>query len=173
MINDSRAMEATAIRGCAYKPGRDEAVAAPAPEQTTPAAVSSAQTMPELTRAYGPRVSGEIQRLRVNVGRRIFVVFRAGVGYVQCAPASEAIYCEAQSAESWPGLARVLTPDRVARLRAAGFAEPGRSQNYWKYYPLDEFSDAAISQEVLTILHEVYGYNGTPKLEFITDRRAE
>ena len=86
-------------------------------------------------------------------------------------PRPRAIDCEAQSADSWPVLARILTPDRVARLRAAGFADPGRGPNHWKIYPVDDFSDAAISDELLTIfLHDVYGYNGSPKLEFKTEK---
>ena len=88
----------------------------------------------DLLATYGPRVTGEIQRLRINFERHIFVVFETGGGYVQCAPQTQppAIYCEAQSADSWPVLARILTADRVARLHAAGFADPGRTPNYWK-----------------------------------------
>ena len=100
-------------------------------------------------------------------------LLRAGHGgYAQCAPetAPPAIYCESQSAESWPVLARILTSDRVARLHATGFADPGRSPNYWKFYPVGEFSDAAIANELLTILYEVYGYDGTPKLKFLSEK---
>jgi hypothetical protein len=82
----------------------------------------------------------------------------------------QAIYCEAHSGESWAVLTRILTPERVARLRAAGFAEPGRSPNYWKTYPSDKFSDMAIAEELLTILHDIYGYDGSPKLEFATEK---
>jgi hypothetical protein len=93
-------------------------------------------------------------------------VFDAGIGYIQCAPESaSAIYCEAQSAESWPALAAIPTPDRVARLRAANYAEPGRAPNYSKNYPVDKFSDAAIAGEILTLLHDVYGFNGASKLK--------
>jgi hypothetical protein len=110
--------------------------------------------------------------LRVNIDRRVFVVLDTGGGYVQCGPQSSprAIYCEAQSAESWPVLARILTPDRVARLHAAGFADPGRAPNYWKIYPADDFTDAAIADELMTILFDVYGYNGSPKLSFKTEK---
>ena len=128
----------------------------------------------ELIDTYATRVSGEIQRLRVNIGRPkfVFVVLDTGGGYVQCGPRSQppAIYCEAQSAESWPVLTRILTPDRVARLHAAGFSDPGRSPNYSKTYPVDQFSDLAITRELLTILYDVYGYDGSPKLEFKTEK---
>lgn len=158
MINDSPAMAATAVRGCAYTP--------PAERETT------VRTKDDLLAIYRPRVSGEIQRLRINVDRRIFVVFDTGGGYVQCAPQTSpnAIYCEAQSAESWPVLARILTADRVARLRAAGFADPGRAPNYWKNYPISDFSDAAIAEELLTVLYEIYGHEGVPALKFATEK---
>jgi hypothetical protein len=117
-------------------------------------------------------VSGEIQRLRVNIDRNIFMVVETGGGYVQCAPQSSPrlIYCEAQSAESWPVLSRILTPKRVARLHAAGFADPGRAPNYWKTYAVDQFTDAAIANELLAILYDVYGYKGSPKLEFKSEK---
>jgi hypothetical protein len=160
IINDSADMAATAVRGCSYRPGADR-------EPST-----LARTAADLITIYGARVSGEIQRLRVNIGRQIFFVLDTGGGYVQCGPQTSpvAIYCEAQSADSWPVLARILSPDRVARLQAAGFADPGRAPNYWKVYPVGEFSDAAISNELLTILHDVYGYNGSPKLQFGTEK---
>lgn len=160
MFNDSPAMAETALRGCVYRP---------APDHGPPSLVRAAA---DLINIYGARVSGEIQRLKVNIDRRIFLVLDTGGGYIQCGPQSSprAIYCEAQSADSWPVLARILTPDRVARLRAVGFADPGRAPNHWKVYPVDDFSDAAISDELLTILHDVYGYNGSPKLQFKTEK---
>jgi hypothetical protein len=160
MINDDPAMAVTAVHGCAYKPRPDGEPA------------TLARTAAELITVYGTRVSGEVQRLKVNIDRSIFFVLDTGGGYVQCAPQSfpPAIYCEAQSAESWPVLARILTSDRIARLRAAGFADPGRTPNYWKIYSVGEFSDTAISNELLTILYDVYGYNGSPGLQFKTER---
>jgi hypothetical protein len=160
MINDDPAMAVTAVRGCAYKPRPDD----------EPAAL--ARSAADLIAAYGARVSGEVQRLRVNIDRSIYFVLDTGGGYVQCGTQSspQAIYCEAQSAESWPVLARILTSDRVARLRTAGFSDPGRAPNYWKTYPVSEFSDTIISNELLTILYDVYGYNGSPRLQFKTER---
>lgn len=61
------------------------------------------------------------------------------------------------------------TPERVSRLRSAGYADPGRAPNYWKSYPFDKFSDAAIASEVLTILYDVYGYVGATKLKISTE----
>jgi hypothetical protein len=160
MINDAPAMAATAIHACAY--------------EVAPAA-SPVQSATDLIDIYGDRVTGEIQRLRVNMDRRIFVILDTGAGYIQCQPQTSprAIYCEAQSADSWPVLASVLTPERLARLHAAGYADPGRAPNYWRTYALDAFDDAAITRELLTILHNVYGYNGAPKLKFATEKGEE
>ncbi len=156
MINDSPAMAATAIRACAY----------------TPPILPSVHSAADLISFYGTRVTGEIQRLRVNGDRRIFVVLETDIGYVQCLPQASprAIYCGAHSADSWPALASILTGERIARLHAAGFADPGRAPNYWKIYPLDQFDDAAVARELLTILYDVYGYNGSPKLAFKTEK---
>ena len=159
MINDSPSMMLTAVHDCSYKPAPDL--------ETSPLV----RTKADLHSVYGTRVSGEIQRLRINIDRKIFFVVDTGGGYIQCGPQPpQAIYCEAQSAESWPVLARILTPDRVARLHATGFAEPGRAPNYWKTYAADQFTDAAIAEELLTILYDIYGYNGAPKLQFKTEK---
>jgi hypothetical protein len=124
---------------------------------------------------HGARVAGEIMRLHVNIDRQVFFVLTTGNGYIQCGPQSSppAVYCEAQSAESWARLTEILTPDRLARLRAMGFAEPGRSPNYWKSYLLGEFSDGAIAEELLMILFDIYGYHGAPKLQFSTEKGRE
>jgi hypothetical protein len=160
MINDSPRMAAVAIHGCSYSPTHGQVP------------VRLATTAAELIGIYGPRMTGELQRLRINIEERIFVVFETGGGYVQCAPQTrpDAIYCEAQSAESWPVLSRILTTDRVERLSAAGFAEPGRAPNYWKVYSLEKFSSAAIANELLTILYDVNGYNGLPALQIATEK---
>lgn len=98
MINDAPSMARYAVHACAYTP---------APNTTPSFAVSSVEEMINL---YGVRVTGEIQRLRVNLNRDVFVVLQAGIGYVQCQPGSSppAIYCEAQSAESWEALRSVF-----------------------------------------------------------------
>ena len=160
MINDAPSMAATAIRGCTYVPKSDLG-------PSTPAGSTA-----ELIDLYKARVTGEIARLRVNTDRNIFAVFGAGIGYIQCRPDSSppSIYCEAQSADSWAALASVLTPDRVAQLHASGFSDPGRGPNYWKNYPLDLIDDAGIARELLTILHDVYCYNGVPTLKVGTEK---
>jgi hypothetical protein len=157
LVNDAPSMRKTGLRACAYKP-----------DSETPQLANSSA---ELIAVYGASTTAEIQRLRINAGRQVYVSFNAGIGYVQCMPETppSAIYCEAQSEESWPALATILTPERVSRLRSAGYADPGRAPNYWKSYPMDKFSDTAIANELLTILHEVYGYNGANKLKILTE----
>jgi hypothetical protein len=157
IVNDAPSMRPTSVRTCSYKP--------------TPETVQTAGSAAELIAIYAPMVTAEIQRLRINVARRVHVIFDAGIGYVQCTPEtpSPLVYCEAQSAESWAALATVLTSERVSRLRSVGYADPGRAPNYWKSYPLDKYSNAAIASEILTILYDVYGYAGATKLKILTE----
>jgi hypothetical protein len=156
MISDARSMAANAIHACAY----------------TPPAAAAIGSAADLIALYGTRVTGEILRLRVNIDRRVYLILQTDVGYIQCAPKTgpDEIYCEAQSADSWPALASVLTAERIARLHTAGFADPGRAPNYWRTYPLGEFDAAAVSRAALTILYDVYGYSGEPKLGIATEK---
>jgi hypothetical protein len=158
IVNDAKSMASTAIYACAYKPNENAGPNLPLGSTA------------ELIDFYGTKVTGEILRLRVNIDQKVFAVFEAGIGYVQCRPDKpSSIYCEAQSAESWEALASVLTPERVARLHTAGFADPGRSPNFSKTYQLDQTDDTGVAREVLAILHDVYGYNGLPALKVKTE----
>jgi hypothetical protein len=159
IVSNAPSMAATAVHACAYKPTSNLGPNLPA------------NSAVELIGFYGAQVTAEIQRLRVNGRRRVFAVFEAGIGYVQCEPdiSPPTIYCEAQSAESWQALASVLTSDRVNRLHDLGFADPGRGPNYWKNYATEQIDDASIARELLTVLHDVYGYNGQPTLKVKTE----
>ncbi len=150
MITNEPDLMPTAVRGCLL----------------TPKPPVPAQSADDLLSIYGKRIIGELLRLRVNYNGRVFVVLDVGAGYVQCASTGSPgdIYCEAQSAESWPELSKTLTAERITRLHAAGFAEPGRSPNYWKSYT--DQSDEAIARELLDILYNVYGYDGSKRLIF-------
>jgi hypothetical protein len=152
-VNDAPSMQATAVHACSYKP-----------QSKTPQTANSAA---ELIAIYGVRTTAEIQRLRINAAREVFAIFDAGIGYIQCMPETPppALYCEAQSAESWPALAAIVTPDRVEKLHKAGYADPGRAPNYWKLYSFDKATDTVIASEILTILHEVYGYTGAQEIK--------
>ena len=157
MISDAPSMQPTAVHACFYVPEPDHAVAA--------------TSVGDLMIVYGERMTAEIQRIRVNRARGVHVIFDADIGYVQCEPqdAPAAIYCEAESIDEWPALASVLTPDRIDRLHALGYADPGRAPNYWKAYPLDHASDGEIAAELLTVLHDAYGYTGAQALEVTTE----
>lgn len=156
MINDAPAMRATSVRTCSY-------VADPAtPERATSAS--------ELIGVYGPLVTAEIQRLRINADKQVFASFNAGIGYIQCMQETPAaMYCEAQSEESWPALSAILTPERRTILHNAGYIDPGRSPNYSKSYPYSSYDDAGLAREILTLLYEVYGYSGATKLKIYTE----
>jgi len=134
-----------------------------------------ADTADALIDRYGARVTAELQRLRVNLKSDAFVAFDTGIGYIQCTGATEpdGLYCEAQSADSWAALGSILTPERIARLHGAGYTDPGRAPNYSKQYPLDRFDDATIAREILTLLHDVYGYNGAQPLKYATEAGEE
>jgi hypothetical protein len=95
-ISDAPSMAATAIYSCAY----------------TASAPTSVRSAAELVDLYGARATGEFQRLRVNLGRRTYVILKTDIGYIQCESQTspDVIYCEAQSADSWPALESVLTP---------------------------------------------------------------
>jgi len=157
MINDAPTMLAFAIHACSYTP-----------EPAAPQKVASAA---ELIARSGARVAAEIQRLRINAQNHVYTVFDPGLGYVQCMPQTleRALYCEAQSPESWPVLATILTPERIATLHKAGYADPGRAPNFWKSYPFDRYSDTAIAAEILTILYDAYGYAGGTPLKVRTE----
>lgn len=155
MVSGAPSMRSTALLTCSY-------TAKPQPQ--------TAETAEALIKLYGPSVTAEIQRLRVNAAHRVYAVFDSGIGYIQCMPETPpvALYCEAASAESWAALSAVLNQDRIARLTAAGYKEPGRAPNYSKSYPLT-LTDAAIAAEILTLLHDVYNYTGAPKLDVKTE----
>ena len=161
VINDAPAMAATAVHACAYRPKNSEPKRKLGPDST----------LADLIALYGPLATAEIQRLRVNMNRRVFVVFDTGIGYVQCETQTDpnGFYCEAQSTDSWSALAAVLTPARVARLHEAGYADPGRAPNYSKTYLASEISDALLAVELLTVLHDVYGYYGASELKVVTE----
>jgi hypothetical protein len=158
-INDASSMKASSIHACAYAldPG----------QESQPPVASAA----ELFARFGSRVTGEAQRLRVNLKERIYFGLQTASGYVQCAPddTPPALQCEAVSPESWSVIASVLTPQRLEKLHAFGYQDPGRSPNFAKTYALAKFDDAAIARELLAVLFEVYGYDGREKPEFFTE----
>jgi hypothetical protein len=147
--------------------------AATVPTQRPPPSLAKPvpASVDDLYGAYGGRMETELQRLRANLAQDVFVIFGTDVGYVQCATNREpdGLYCEAQSAQSWPALAGVLTPERIARLHRLGYADPGPSPNYAKTYPLAGLDLAAVTRELITILHDIYCYRDAPELSVTTE----
>jgi hypothetical protein len=164
MINDAPAMADVTVHACAFTP--------PPLKPEAPLAAASPKGGAEAVMgAYLDGAAREIHRLRGRSDKRRFTVFDTDRGYVQCEPQQDpaGVYCEAESAESWPALSSVLTPDRVLRLHEAGFADPGRTQNYSRTYPAEGMDDHAVARELLTILHEVYGFDGGGGLNLRTE----
>ena len=155
IVDDAPSMLPTAVLTCSYTP----------PPEPTQKATSAA----ELITIYGARVTAELQRLRINANAspRPVAIFNVGIGYIQCMPETPepALYCEAQSEESWPALTAIITPERLARLHAVGYADPGRAPNYSKSYPFEKYSDAVTANEILTLLFDIYGYNGMQQMK--------
>lgn len=163
VINDAPSIAGVAVHACSYKPD---------PEQLArPVSVSPA----DLFLVYGARVTGELQRLRINSDRRVYFILSTGAAYLQCESQSEpaAIYCEAVSADSDPFVASILSSERLAKLHAVGYADPGRAPNYWKVYALDKSDDVTIARELLAILHDVYGYTALQPLKFSDEKNDD
>lgn len=160
MISDDPAVRNQLIRTCAYQPSPELAVGEPLP------------SLDALQKTYGPLVNAELNRLWINRSKRVFVVFDPGLGYIQCMPDRdpEGFYCEAQSEDSYPALAALLDEKRKAILHDAGFADPGETPNYWKRYSAGDHTTTDIAQDILKILHDVYGYRGATKLKVKTER---
>jgi hypothetical protein len=164
-INDAKEMAPFAVYACAYTPPPPTLI----PLESLPRARN---TTAEVIAHYQSNIMLEIERLRAASGHTwVFTVLQTDSGYVQCESTKSirAIDCEALSAESEPNLVGALTPARVSPLRALGYAPPGLKQNYYREYEAFE-SDAAIANALLTILHDVYGYEGKTKLEVTTEK---
>ncbi len=166
MVNDALEPGLVAIHSCAYAPGPESPVKALAPKV-------AANAVGDVLERDGDTLAIQIARLQLGGRRRIFLILQTETGYVQCehqdAPGSSSIYCEAASADSVPELSAILDDSHVALLRKAGFAEPGRTQNYSKTYLTGAMDAQTIARELLTVLHDVYGYDGHPELQVITE----
>lgn len=142
-----------------------------APDVVTPGASSASQA--DLDERYGAAIATQIKRLEAaHQSDDIWVIFEAGVPYVQCAPDTEdnKLYCEAASEDAIGApLARLLTADRRQKLIAAGFEPPGKVMNFRRFYPLDQYDATAIAHALLAVLHDSYGYNGAPPMMLKTE----
>ena len=141
------------------------------PDAATPG--PSAQDDVDLDARYGAAISSQIERLAAaRQTDDIWAIFDAGTPYVQCAPdpGDNQIYCEAASDDAVGApIARLLTTERRQKLIAAGFEPPGKVMNFRRFYPLDQYDAAAIAHALLAVLHDSYGYNGTPAMRLKTE----
>jgi hypothetical protein len=166
MINYAPTMVAYSITDCAYTPP-------PEPTSSLLAAKTAAAPAQHVIDLYGERLADDIRWMRLagRSRRARRLVLDTGEGYVQCESngAPRELYCEAVSADSSPDLAGRLTPDRIARLHQLGFADPGYAPNYSRTYPADNSDEHLVSAELLTLLHDVYAYDGSSALQMKTD----
>lgn len=126
---------------------------------------------------YIPAMTAELQRLeRLGDDVEAFSIFIAGPAYVQCQHdgAGKRMYCEAASEDAvGKPIERILTPERKARLVAAGFAPPGKTMNYSRFYPIDAYDMPTLAKTLLGILKDVYGYQGAPAMTLTTEVQTE
>ena len=110
----------------------------------------------------GARLGAAMTWLRGDPRRGLYVFFTPDT-YVECrpGPARGTIDCLAPCPDAWPWLEKVLTPQRIARLHAAGYADPG--VEYSKEYLAGEPADV-IAAELIALLHDAYDYRGMPPL---------
>ena len=126
---------------------------------------------------YLPAMTAELRRLEtVADGVDAFSIFIAGPAYVQCMHdgAGQRMYCEAASEDAvGKPVERILTPERKAKLLAAGFAPPGKTMNYSRFYPAGQYDMAALAKTLLGILKDAYGYRGAPPMRLTTETLKE
>lgn len=124
---------------------------------------------------YLAPMAAELDRVR-RAGPNAHVIFIATPTYVQCLHDSEGkrMYCEAASEDAvGKSLAHILTPERTAKLIAAGFAPPGRTMNYSRFYPEAEYNMPLLAKALLRVLKEAYGYQGAPPMNVATENSAD
>ncbi|HEV2673358.1 MAG TPA: hypothetical protein VGV37_02385 [Aliidongia sp.] len=144
-------------------------------QATTPGAPSEGEI--DLDQRYRAAITLQIERLKEKrQGVHVWAIFAAGIPYVQCKPALQenAIYCEAASVDAVGDLLTpILTPTRRQKLVDAGFEPPGKVVNFRRFYGLEKYDATAIAHAILAVLHDCYGYGGTPPLMLKTEKMDE
>ncbi len=164
-------LKSDAAKGCGMDTNYD------AENYDDPAAVVPAAQGIDVDARYLPPMTAELQRLeKAGKGINDFSIFITGPAYVQCMHDAEGkrMYCEAVSEDAvGKPIERILTPERKAKLIAAGFAPPGKTMNYSRFYPADEYDMPALAKVLLGILKDVYGYQGEPPMDLTTENRKQ
>jgi hypothetical protein len=126
---------------------------------------------------YIPAMTAELQRVeKAGKGVEAFTIFITGPAYVQCMHDDDGkrMYCEAVSEDSvGKPIERILTPERKAKLLEAGFAPPGKTMNYSRFYSADQYDMAALAKILLGTLKDVYGYQGALPMNLTTEKQTE
>jgi hypothetical protein len=153
--------------GSAYSPPKHIATTLLPPIAPTPI---PKLTAPDLVAIYKSQLERQLQRLKTKSDHDLFIIMDSESGYIQFRMDLEnrIIFCEAASVKSSPLIAQRLTHGNIARLHKAGFADPGVTPNYWKIYPLERFTDAAIAEETISLMHNVYNYEGGQPINILT-----
>jgi hypothetical protein len=136
-------------------------------DDTVPAAAPGI----DIDARYLTPMAAALERVQ-RAGPHAYVIFEAAPAYVQCKHDADGkrMYCEAASADAvGKQVARILTPERQAKLIAAGFAPPGRVMNYSRFYPDAEYDMPLLAKALLRILKEAYGYQGAPAMNVRTE----
>lgn len=120
----------------------------------------------DLEARYIPAMTAELTRIAADP--EAYAIFEAGPAYVQCMPDDEdrSMYCEAASGDAVGNpVERILTPERKAKLIAAGFEPPGKVMNYRRLYPRAQFDMKTLANALLDVLRDAYGYQGAPPMK--------
>lgn len=171
ILTKSIGLKQNAEKGCKLTSGPHEAEAADETDAET-GTPPAAPPPVDVDEHYLTPMAAELDRMR-QAGPHAFVIFEAKPAYVQCQHDAEGkrMYCEAASADAvGKAVANILTPERKAKLIAAGFAPPGRVMNYSRFYPDAEYSIPLVARALLRVLRESYGYQGTPAIAVITEK---
>ncbi|HTH99027.1 MAG TPA: hypothetical protein VL574_16540 [Stellaceae bacterium] len=111
----------------------------------------------DVVTAYGPTVAKEMARLRRARTARIWITLDGADGHIQCRPdpADRAFACEATAA------AGKSAPQHVGLLHMAGFSDAEGAPNHTRRFPYRQFSDVQMARLLMTLLRDVYGFDGS------------
>ena len=141
--------------------------APPPPTKSPPASLAM------LDKRYTGAIAQQLDRLRNGTKQQDFwAIFVAGTPYIQCQYDHEdrQMYCEAASVDAiGPELAPFLTPARQPLLVRAGYHEPGRVMNYWRYYPSNKYTLVETAESILAVFYQAYGYRGATAITLVTE----
>jgi hypothetical protein len=156
-----------AAKDCTPRP------AAPENDYDDPKAVIPNATGIDVEARYQSSMTLQLARLEaVKAKKDAFVIFGTGPAYVQCIydRTGKRLYCEAVSEDAvGKPIERILTPERKAKLAEAGFRPPGRTMNYGRFYPQDQYDTSAVAKALLGVLRDAYGYQGAPEMDVTTE----